>query len=339
METALFLLVDGITSGAVYGLVALSLILIYTVTRVVNIAQGEFVTLGALSFASILGGAFAPLAPIAMAGIAIFSVADAVTLKADLGARFRLVAGRTVWIALIAAVSTAAWANPGSYTLAAIAAVATTAALGPVLYRLSVEPAADASPIVLLIISVGVYMVLHGSAVLIWGAEPKSVPPIAAGGIVLGPVFVAYQSLWICILSLAVMAGLYLFSERTVTGQAIQAAAVNRVGAQLCGIPVSWAGQLSFALSAAFSALSGLLLAPLVTAHYDMGFTIGLKGFVGAALGGIVEYPTALIGVVFVGAVESFSAYNVSSFKDAVVYLLVIPILLWRNAFRPPQEH
>lgn len=103
------------------------------------------------------------------------------------------------------------------------------------------------------------------------------------------------------------MVALYLFSERTLIGQALQATAINRVGAQLCGVPVQVAGQLSFAIGAAFSALSGLLLAPLVTANYDMGFPIGLKGFVAAALGGIIEYPTALIGVLLVGLTESFS--------------------------------
>lgn len=339
METALFLLVDGITNGAVYGLVALSLILIYTVTRLVNIAQGEYVTLGALSFATTLQGVFPPLTAAVIAGIAFFTVFD--SLK---GAKTpRALAGTILrgfaWAVPLLALNGAAWANPDLYWLAALSAVATTAALGPLLYRLTVEPVADAPPIVLIIISVGVYMVLHGTAVLIWGAEPRSVPPISAGELTLGPVFVAYQSLWICGLSLAAMAALYAFSEHTLTGRSLQATAVNRVGAQLCGIPVRWAGQLSFALSAGFSALSGLLLAPLVTANYDMGFVVGLKGFVAAALGGIVEFPTALVGVAVVGVAESFSAYHFSAYRDVIVFLLVIPILLWRNAFRPPLDH
>jgi branched-chain amino acid transport system permease protein len=162
---------------------------------------------------------------------------------------------------------------------------------------------------------------------------------VVDGGVELGPVFVTYQSLWICASSLVAMIALYLFSERTLVGQALQATAVNRTGAQLCGIPVSVAGQLSFAIGAGFSALSGLLLAPLITANYDMGLPIGLKGFVAAALGGIVEYPTALVGVLLVGLMESFSAFQVSAYRDVVVYLMVIPILLWRNVVRPPETH
>lgn len=338
METVLFLLVDGITNGAVYGLVALSLIIVYTVTRVVNIAQGEYVTVGALSFAAMLNGVLPTFSLAVAAGISVLTLIDLFDRGFRRGSRLRIFATKLVWIASIVGFNALAWTYSGSYWLAALAAIVTTTSLGPLIYRLTVEPAVSASPIVLVIVSVGVYMVMHGLSVLFWGAQPLSIAPVADGVIMLGSVFVSYQSLWICALSLAAMLGLYLFSERTLTGQALQAAAINRTGAQLCGIPVRWAGQFSFALGAMFSALSGMLLAPLITANYDMGLPIGLKAFVAAALGGIVEYPTALIGVALVGTIESFAAFNASAFRDVIVFLLVIPILLWRNAFRPPLE-
>lgn len=339
METALFLLVDGVTNGAVYGLVALSLILVYTVTRVVNIAQGEYVTLGALSFSTILGGGFAPIVSLVVAGVVFFLLLDLFRGHTSSREKIGLVLRALATIAVVVAVSGLAWVSPGNYWLAAIAAVVSVSALGTVIYRATVEPVADAPAIILLIITVGVHMIMHGTTVLIWGPEPRSVPPIADGGVLLGSVYVTYQSLFICAVSVAAMVGLYLFSERTLIGQALQASAVNRVGAQLCGIPVRWAGQVSFGLAGAFSALSGLLLAPLVTANYDMGFVMGLKGFVAAALGGIVEYPMAIVGVLFVGVVESTSAYQFSAYREVVVFLLVIPILIWRNAVKPPRDH
>ncbi|MCC8954365.1 branched-chain amino acid ABC transporter permease [Bradyrhizobium sp. Pear77] len=338
-DTLLFLLVDGITNGAVYGLVALSLIVIYTVTRVVNIAQGEYVTLGALSFSSALSGSFNLFSWLVAGGLAAFALLDLADRRLLSSVRIRILLIRSVWIAGVLLTAFAAHKFPGSYWLAVLAALAATVSLGTLTYRLTVEPVSGASPIVLLIVSVGVYMVFHGVAVLIWGAEPQSVPPVVDGGVSLGPVFITYQSLWICGFAVLAMAGLYMFSERTLIGQALQATAVNRVGAQLCGIPVRFAGQLSFAIGAGFSAVSGLLLAPLITANYDMGFPIGLKGFVAAALGGIVEYPTALVGVVLVGLTESFSAFQISAFRDVIVFLMVIPILLWRNAVRPPEAH
>ena len=75
-----------------------------------------------------------------------------------------------------------------------------------------------------------------------------------------------------------------------------------------------------------------MLLAPLVTANYEMGFVVGLKGFVGAVMGGLVTYPLSLAGVFLVGVFESYSAFFSSAFRDAWVFALVIPILLWRNA-------
>ena len=339
MDTLLFLLVDGVTNGAVYGLVALSLIVVYTVTRVVNIAQGEYITLGALSFASALAGSFNLLSALVAAGLALFALRDVIDRRLGKAAKLRVLLLRTGWILGVLATGLAASLSPGSYWFSVMASLVATASLGCLVYRLTVEPVPGASPIVLLIVSVGVYLVMHGTAVMIWGAEPRSVPPVVDGGFVLGPIYLTYQSLWICAFALAAMIALYLFSERTLVGQALQATAVNRVGAQLCGIPVRTAGQLSFAIGAGFSALSGLLLAPLVTANYDMGFPIGLKGFVAAALGGIMEYPTALIGVMLVGLTESFSAYQLSAFRDVVVFLMVIPILLWRNAVRPPESH
>lgn len=339
MDTTLFLLVEGITSGAVYGLVALSLIIVYSVTRVVNIAQGEYVALGALSFASSLAGALSVLSLLVIAGIGAYTVIDLVNNSANKRERLQRLGVQCVWVVSILLVNYASWASGGSYWLSALAALVTVSSLGSIVYRMTVEPISNASPVVLVIVSVGAFMVLNGLAVIIWGAQPLSVAPIADGGAEVFGIFVSYQSFWICTLSLTAMATLYIFSQKTLLGQALQAVAINATGAQLCGIPTKSAGQLSFALSAAFSCLSGLLLAPLVTANYDMGLPIGLKAFVAAALGGIMEYPTALVGVALVGSIESFAAYQVSAFRDVIVFLLIIPILLWRNAVSPPQEH
>jgi len=77
LYTALFLLADGLTNGAVYALVGVSLVLIYSTTRVVNIAQGEYVTFGALSLASFIEGAIAPVAwVVALGGAACLALAD-----------------------------------------------------------------------------------------------------------------------------------------------------------------------------------------------------------------------------------------------------------------------
>lgn len=339
LDTFLFLLLDGITNGAAYGLVALSLVLVFTVTRVVNIAQGEYITVGALCFYSAL---YEPRPSIVLAILGLlgaacfFDIARGFGLR---GAAARILMRDLARATFVVLIWVPVWLWPGSYWFAALAALGTVSVLAAIIYRLTVGPAANAPPLILVVISVGVYMVMHGAGLLIWGAEPHSVPAIAGGGVMVGAVYVGYQSIWVCAVSALVMLGLYVYSERTIAGRALQAAAINRVGAELCGISVSWAGQTSFALAGAFSALSGLLLAPLITAHYEMGFAIGLKAFVAAALGGISEYPMSIVGVLLLGNLESFSAFGASAFRDVILFSLIIPILLWRNAVRPPEEH
>ena len=114
------------------------------------------------------------------------------------------------------------------------------------------------------------------------------------------------QSLLVIVASVVVMALLWLFFERTVYGKALRATAVNRVGARLVGIRTALAGSLSLLLAAFIGALSGILISPITTIYYDTGFLIGLKGFVGAILGGMASYPLAVVGALALGLLEAY---------------------------------
>jgi branched-chain amino acid transport system permease protein len=78
-------------------------------------------------------------------------------------------------------------------------------------------------------------------------------------------------------------------------------------------------------------AFSGVLIAPITTIYYDTGFLIGLKGFVGAIVGGLGSYPLAAAGAVLVGLLEAFSSFWASAFKEVIVFTLIIPVLVWRS--------
>jgi len=88
-------------------------------------------------------------------------------------------------------------------------------------------------------------------------------------------------------------------------------------------------GHLSFLLASFIGAVSGILIAPITTLYYDTGFLIGLKGFVGAILGGMGSYPLAAVGSVAVGLLESFSSFWASAFKEVIVFTMIIPVLAW----------
>ena len=86
---------------------------------------------------------------------------------------------------------------------------------------------------------------------------------------------------------------LFLFFEYTLSGKALRATAVNRLGARIVGIRPPAPATLAFLLASLLGAISGILISPVTTLYYDSGFIIGLKAFVGAIIGGLLSYPLA----------------------------------------------
>src|SRR5690606_31166954 len=154
----------------------------------------------------------------------------------------------------------------------------------------------------------------------------------------IGTVALTGQAVIIFLASVALIVMLYLFFERTLTGKALRATAVNRSGARLMGISSNGAGQLAFTMAAFIGALSGLLIGPTTTVFFDSGFIIGLKGFVAAVFAGLASYPLALVGALGVGLLESFSSFWASAFKEVIVFFSILPVLLWRSLRDPHGE-
>jgi branched-chain amino acid transport system permease protein len=185
--------------------------------------------------------------------------------------------------------------------------------------------------LVLLIVSVAVHWALVGLGLLFFGAEGSRTPAFSDASFELGLVKVNGQTLWVVGASLMLIVVLAVFFGRTIYGKALRATAMNRTGARLMGISTIMAGKLSFLLAAMIGAFSGVLIAPITTIYYDTGFLIGLKGFVGAIVGGLGSYPLAAAGAVLVGLLEAFSSFWASAFKEVIVFTLIIPVLVWRS--------
>jgi branched-chain amino acid transport system permease protein len=231
----------------------------------------------------------------------------------------------------LAVVAIAWWAAPRQLPLLlqSLLTLAIVTPLGPLVYRLAYEKLADATVLVLLIVSVGTHFALTGLGLVFFGAEGFRNPSFWDARFSAGPLTLSGQTLIIFMVSIVLIVALYLFFERTLRGKALRATAVNRLGARLMGISTSGAGKLSFGLAAFIGALSGLLIGPTTTMFYDSGFLIGLKGFVAAIFGALSSYPAAALGAVFVGLIESFGSFWASAFKEVIVFTLIIPVLLW----------
>ncbi|MBK6400941.1 MAG: branched-chain amino acid ABC transporter permease [Rhodocyclaceae bacterium] len=334
IQIALLLAQDGIVNGAIYALLALALVLVFAVTRVIFIPQGEFLAFGALTLASFqaakVPGTLWLLIGMGIA-ISIIELASSSRLR---GGRRRLtfaLGWNLAYPAVLAAI--VLLAKPGDWPLVlqVVLALALVVPLGPMIYRLVYQPLASASVLVLLIVSVAVHLALVGLGLLFFGAEGSRTPAFSEASFSLGDVTITGQTLWVIGASLLLIVGLYLFFERSLWGKALRATAINRVGAQLMGISTTQAGKLCFLLAAAIGAMSGILVAPITTIYYDTGFLVGLKGFVAAIVGGMVSYPLAAAGAILVGLLESFSSFWASAFKEVIVFTLIIPVLLWRS--------
>jgi branched-chain amino acid transport system permease protein len=336
MDLTIFsiLLLDGITNAAVYALLGLATVLVFSVTRVIFIPQGEFVAYGALTLAIFQTGQVPGTVWLLLIMAVLASVLDARqswqhTGNASKAAQAGL---RTLVLpAVIALVSL--WAAPQNFPLWVQAAltVAIVTSFGPLVYRLAYQSLADASSLVLLIVSVGVHFAMTGLGLLFFGAEGFRNPSFWDMRVNLAGLTIKGQAIIIFMVSLALIVLLWQFFSRTLYGKALQATAVNRLGARLMGISTIGAGQATFAMAALIGALSGLLIGPTTTVFYDSGFLIGLKGFVAAVMGGLQSYPLAAIGALFVGLVEAFGSFWASAFKEVIVFTLVLPILLWRS--------
>ncbi|MDP1651524.1 MAG: branched-chain amino acid ABC transporter permease [Rhodocyclaceae bacterium] len=332
LQIALLLSQDGIVNGAIYALLALALVLVFAVTRVIFIPQGEFVAYGALTLASLQAGQTPGTFWLLLAfGVAVAAF-DAPAAWRQGGSRLaRLIGWQLVYPVVIAALILGTAPRDWPMALQVLLALAVVVPLGPQLYRLAYQPIAEASVLILLIVSVAVHLALVGLGLLFFGAEGSRTPAFSEASIEIGGLTISGQSLWVMGASAVLIVALYVFFEKSLYGKALRATAVNRAGARLMGISTTLAGKLTFLLAAAIGALSGILIAPMTTIYYDTGFLIGLKGFVGAIVGGLASYPVAAAGALLVGLLEAFSSFWASAFKEVIVFTLIIPVLLWRS--------
>ncbi|WP_407185750.1 branched-chain amino acid ABC transporter permease [Bradyrhizobium centrosematis] len=336
----LFLVQDGITNGAIYALLGLALVLVFAVTRVILIPQGEFVTYGALTYASLAAGQMPGTAKLALAlGIGAFAF-DLFEARKALHARLvvRSVIVNMVLPAFVLALTLYFATQKPPVAICIALSLVIVAMIGLYLYRIAFQPLAHTSVLVLLIASVGVHLALQGLGLLFFGAEGQRGPAVLSGAFTAGALRFTGQSITVYAITVAFIVGLWLFFGLTLYGKALRATAVNRLGARLAGIRTTLSGQIAFLLASVIGALSGIMIVPITTLYYDSGFLIGLKGFVAAIIGGLVSYPLTAVAALVVGIVEAFSSFYASNYKEVIVFMLLIPVLLLRSLAAPAVE-
>lgn len=337
----LFLAQDGILNGAIYSLLAVAFIILFSVTRIIFVAQGDFVTYAGLTLSALERGQ----TPGSVWVLLVFGVV-AGTLEILRALRtnrsrdcWKFVAGYILYPCLIVLLL---WTGVGSGTaiVQLLVALAIVAPLGPYIYIIFFKGLASSSILNLLIVSVGVHWLMTGIGLLSFGAEGYRTNEMLSSGLEIGPLMISSQSIAVVVLTGVVMLLLYTFFNRSIEGKALRATALSTRGAGLVGISTESAGMKAFLMASSIGAVSGILISPITTLYYDSGFLIGLKGFIAAIIGGFASYPVAVAGALGVGLAEAFSSFWASALKDAIVFGLVIPVLLWRSIFfaHPEEE-
>ncbi|QCI99504.1 branched-chain amino acid ABC transporter permease [Agrobacterium larrymoorei] len=328
---ATFLIQDGITNGAIYALLGLALVLVFAVTRIIFIPQGEFVAYGALSLALLDNGQIPGTAPMLISFGVAAMLLDLWAMRNafEMGKLLRALAINVALPLIIYGVVALVAPLQPPALVRALVAILIIAPMGYYIYRVVYRPLADATVLTLLIASLGVHLFMMGLGLVFFGPEGLRARPLSDGSILVGPMVVTTQSLWIYGITILIIIGLYLFFERTLLGKALRATAVNRLGARLVGVRTQLTGVTALVLAAIIGAVSGVLIAPVTTIYYDTGFLIGLKGFVAAILGGLGNFPLTAIAALGVGIVEAFSSFFASAYKEIIVFGLIVPVLVW----------
>ncbi|MBM4391086.1 MAG: branched-chain amino acid ABC transporter permease [Deltaproteobacteria bacterium] len=278
-------LVNGLSLGAIYALVALGYTMVYGTLQFINFAHSEV----------FMAGAFAAMVVAVHAGVA----------------------------------ENPTWAG---VALVAVAAMLFSMVLAIVVERVAYRPMRKSSRLNVLITAIGVSIFLQNVALVSFGTVlpfPEIVPRTAWE---LGGVRVSLNNVLILGVTLALMVALTYVVERTKIGLAMRAVSHSRDTAALMGIPVDRVIVATFAVGSLLAGAAAFLFC-IENPRVDpaMGANIGLKAFVAAVVGGIGSIPGAVVGAIVLGLAETMvSGYFTSTWRDAIAFLLLIVVLLYK---------
>ncbi|MGI6299298.1 MAG: branched-chain amino acid ABC transporter permease [Saccharofermentanales bacterium] len=188
-----------------------------------------------------------------------------------------------------------------------------------------------ASRVSYLICTIGLSTVLQNIIFLIFGSEPMVYPQvILTGRIRVANAVISYLQIFTLVLLLVLMVLTSLLVYKSKIGSSMRAISQNEEAARLMGINVDTIITFTFFLGSALAAVAGIMVGMYYgNVDLTMGFTVGMKTFASAVLGGIGILPGAVIGGLSIGVIESlFAGYISSGYKDAVAFIILIIVLL-----------
>ena len=271
-------MINGLSLGSIYALIALGYTMVYGIIKLINFAHGDVYMLGAF--------------------VAFYA---------------------TTFFHL-------------NFFVALVVAMVLCGVLGVVIERIAYKPLRHATRITALITAMGVSYVLEYTTQYFAGSEVKTFPTdlLDNTAFSFGGVRITMMQIYIFVITIVLMIILTYTVSKTKMGRAMRAVSVDEDAAKLMGINVDTTISFTFFLGSCLAGVAGVL----VGVYYNsinplMGMTPGLKAFIAAVFGGIGNIPGAMIGGLFIGIAETLvTAYGSSLYKDAIVYVILILVLI-----------
>jgi len=302
VETFVQQIILGLVNGMVFALIALGYTMVYGILELINFAHGDLFMLAS----------FLALTLVGLLGL------DAAS-------------GSLLWVAI-----------PGIIVIC----VAFAGGLNWLVDRLVYRPLRGAPKLAALVSAIGVSFMFMNLG-LFWGgvpmgvfgggtaaAAPKGFPSLLPTTNLLGDsgLRITVKDMVVVVSSLAVMAGLFLFVNRTRLGKAMRATAQNPTAARLMGIDVDRVIGATFMMGGALAGFAAVIYGLYInTIHFQMGYQNGLYAFTAAVLGGIGNIPGAVLGGLLIGLLRALSdQYVGAQWQQAVLFGILIAILVFR---------
>ena len=285
-------LINGVSLGSIYAIIALGYTMVYGIAKMLNFAHGDVIMVGA--YVSFYTTSFA-----------------ANSLLGE---------------------NPSALASAGATLLSVLVAMAVCTVLGVIIEGLAYRPLRQAGSLAVLITAIGVSYFLQNGAQLLFGANPVNFTPVISGQLTLfsGRLRISYVALLTVAACIVIMLALTAFTSRSKMGKAMRACSEDRGAAQLMGINVNATISLTFAIGSALAAIAGVLLcsySPVLKP--TTGSMPGIKAFTAAVFGGIGSIPGAFLGGILLGIIEAMAqAYISTQLSNSILFAVLIVVLL-----------
>lgn len=204
--------------------------------------------------------------------------------------------------------------------------------IGAIIQRFFVNRVMGGELRMALILTFGFQTLLINTGLALWTGDYRAVSPSYAGqGFTLGSVVVPYARVGVLLVAVAATVGLHLFMTRTKLGNAIKATALNRKGAQVCGVDINQIYIATFGIGASLAALAGSAATMVYTITPWIGQPLLSRAFVVTVLGGLGNVIGPLVGGLILGLAETTGAAMLgTNYQEAISFVILVVILAVR---------